>query len=183
MMVIEVRDQNAPAGMGCEKIARRDRDVVEETEAHTAPGLGVMSGRPNQREYGTLLRNGGSRGRKRASSCPARNPERTRVNERIAGREIACARKPGGLSPDQFEVAGRVNPLDLAVRRVFGRQRVFDYAQRAQALDDRFDALGPLGMQNFAKMIPIEGIDHESQPECLEGAGLHESAAAFFTSV
>jgi hypothetical protein len=74
-----------------------------------------------------------------------------------------------------------VHPRELLVACVASGKGVGEYAVRSQAPPDRLDAIGPLGMDYVAKMIPVEGIDDELQPECLLAGGLQGSAAALTT--
>jgi len=76
-----------------------------------------------------------------------------------------------------------VHPSELLIPRIASGQEVDEHAVRAQTSPDSLDAIGPLGMDYVAQMIPIEGIDDEFQPECLVVGGLHGSAAALTTIV
>jgi hypothetical protein len=72
-----------------------------------------------------------------------------------------------------------VNPRDLLVASVARSERVLQQPGGPQILGNGRDPFGPLGMDDVAQMIPVEGIDDELQPECLAAAGLHGLDAAF----
>jgi hypothetical protein len=74
-----------------------------------------------------------------------------------------------------------VHPRELLVAGVASDEGVGEHAVRSQTPPDRLDAIGPLGMDYVAQMIPVEGIDDELQPECLVAGILHGSAAALTT--
>jgi hypothetical protein len=74
-----------------------------------------------------------------------------------------------------------VHPRELLVAGVARGEGVGEHAVRSQAPPDRLDAIGPLGMDDVAEMIPVEGIDDELQPECLVAGDLHGPAAALTT--
>ena len=89
-MIVEVDDQDARARRESRLIrARGNRDVVEEAEAHAAIGLGMVPGRTHQREDRLVSRNaclGGDDCAAGGATCDAIG---RRVDDRIAGREIA----------------------------------------------------------------------------------------------
>jgi hypothetical protein len=179
-MVVEVYDENAAAKAGLEG-TRRNRDVVEETEAHAAIGLGVMAGRANQREDRFFVCNTGYCGLDCAAGRSASHAKRARVHERIAGRKISCLEDTFRLPSRELEIRRRVNAPDLIVARIARGKAVREHAVRCQTPRDRFNAIGPLRMDDVAQMIPVEGIDDELQPDFLVVGDLHESAAAFTT--
>jgi hypothetical protein len=74
-----------------------------------------------------------------------------------------------------------VHPRELLVAGVASGEGVDEHAVRSQTPPDRLDAIGSLGIDYAAEMIPVEGIDNELQPECLVAGDLHGSAAALTT--
>jgi hypothetical protein len=74
-----------------------------------------------------------------------------------------------------------VHPREFLVAGVASGEGVGEHAVCSQKTPDRLDAIGPLGMNYVAQMIPVEGIDDELQPECLVAGDLHGPAAALTT--
>ena len=74
-----------------------------------------------------------------------------------------------------------MHPRELLVARVASGEGVAEYVFGSQAPPDQRDAIGPLGMDYVAQVIPVEGIDDELQPECLVAGALQGSAAALTT--
>jgi hypothetical protein len=180
MMVIEVYHENAAAEAGLEG-ARRNRDVVEETEAHAAIRLGVMAGGTHQRKDRFFTCNTGEHGLDCAAGRSASHAKRACVHERIAGRKISGLESPFRLASRELEILRRVHAQDLVVACIASCESVDEHAVRCQTPCDRFNAIGPLRMDDVAQVIPVKGIDDELQPDFLLVGDLHESAAPFCT--
>lgn len=180
VMIVEVHDENAAAEAGLER-ACRDRDVVKEAEAHPSGGFGMVARWANQRKNRFFSSDAGLHGRNRAAGSATSNAKGARVHERITGRKISRIRYSGGLAPHEFDIRRRVHPRELLVASVASGEGVDEHALRSQASPDLLDAIGPLGMDYAAQMIPVEGIDDDLQPECLVAGDLHGPAAAFTT--
>jgi hypothetical protein len=179
-MVIEVHDEN-PAAEACLERACRNGDVVKEAKTHASRGLGMVAGRTNERKNGFLSNDAGLHGLNRAAGSATSDAKGARVHERVTGRKIARIRKGCGLAPHEFDVRWRMHPRELLVARVASGEGIGEHAFGSQAPPDRLDAIGPLGMDYGAKVLPVEGIDDELQPECLAAGDLHGSAAALTT--
>ena len=179
-MVVEVYDENAAAEGGLIG-ARRNRNVVEETETHAAIGFGVMARGAHQREDRLFARNAGECGLDGAAGRSASHTERTRVHQRIAGRKISCLESALRLASRQFQILLRVHAQNLVVASIASGEAVDEHAVGCQTPRDGFNAIGPLGMDDVAQMIPVKGIDDELQPDFFVVGALHGSAAAFCT--
>jgi hypothetical protein len=141
----------------------------------------------NQRKNRFFSSDAGVHGRNRAAGGATSNAKGARVHERITRRKISRIRYSGGLAyggglaPHEFDIRRRVHPRELLVASVASGEGVDEHALRSQASPDLLDAIGPLGMDYAAQMIPVEGIDDDLQPECLVAGDLHGPAAAFTT--
>ena len=86
VMVVEVGDERALAGLG--RIgARRDRRVIEQTEAHPARRAGVMTGRAHERERGAPFAHRALERGQRPAGRVQSAVVGTRIDVGIAGRE------------------------------------------------------------------------------------------------
>jgi hypothetical protein len=168
MMVVEIDDEH-PRGRTAARClirARGDRNVVENAEAHTARGFGVMTGRPKQREHGIasastrFCRLDGAPGR------AARDGVRPRIDDHVPGGKIARNGCAGAFAFRQLDVCSRVDAFDLFVACVACRDRPLENVGGTQTSRDRLNAIGPFRVLDAAQVLCVERVADEPQPEC-----------------
>ncbi len=114
---VPVDDEDPLGGPGGLERARRDGDVVEETEAHGAVGLGVVAGRTDERES---VRRAVPPAMPAARSIEAPRGQARRARGVAARVGVRIELEVLGLggSGDAGEVDRRVNAQELVVRRL-----------------------------------------------------------------
>jgi hypothetical protein len=74
-----------------------------------------------------------------------------------------------------------VHAQDLVIACIASGKAVGEHAIGCQTPRDRFNAIGPLRVDDISQMIPVKGIDDELQPDFLLVGDLHGSDAPFCT--
>ena len=149
------------------KRARGDGDVVEHAKSHAALRLGVMAGRPDQRKDGLAAFDGTLHGDERSARRPARDRERARVHDDVAGREIPRALDALGLALHQVEIGARVNAQQLLVGCVARGRFVAHDAGGPQTRSDHLHAVGRFRMPDPADVVAEDAIGDEQHPAAL----------------
>src|SRR5271165_5804370 len=106
-MVVEVDDEYAPVCFVNED-PRRNAGVVEDAEAHSANGLGVMARWPHESKDRRMLRDRTLHCDDRSACRAARYSQRGRIDDGVARREVA---RP---IADAFDVA--LDTIDIRLR-------------------------------------------------------------------
>ena len=146
------------------RVGGRDRDVVEQAEAHRAAALGMVAGRPHHREHRVHGRcgrpaNGLSIVPDSSPAPPHRRRRRPRAARSHATRPTCTcpdrARRRGRPFPRSRDVLRRVHPSELlGGRRVRGGDLV---APRPRLRGDDLHHLGPLGALGMPGRRPMLG--------------------------
>jgi hypothetical protein len=168
VMHVEIDDRDAFRAVPFLRVARRDRDIVEQAEAHRRRGLGMMAGRAHRDE-------------RVCDSALHHLIDRLHRAARTAQRRLEAARRHRGVGIEPhhaFARRGVAHLLDVihrmrqcdrferGHRRLLARERL-EFFMLERVLD-RAQAIGPLGMSHRHQVIETGGMAEQQGGHAVE---------------
>src|SRR5262249_3349433 len=131
-------------------MARRNRDIVEQTESHWLRWSGMMAGRANQRERVRYLpANHGLRGSYRGAGRHSRGIPRSRSG---VGVQADPGWPPAGGRPNEFQKPPLMNRQDLRLADLL-RRELHQISAQSTVVERRLDRKQTVGLLHMAWLV------------------------------